>query len=231
MPLFEIKHRFSWRVIFSIEVGSLRLAVEAAVKRGADLRGADLHGADLYGANLYGANLRDANLRDANLCDADLYGANLYGADLYGANLYGANLYGADLYGADLYGANLRDANLRDANLYGAKNAALAQAQTAIVPESGTFEGWKKCRNDVLVHLAIPAEAARSNATGRKCRAAYIDVLEVHGAEEGLSLHDGTTLYRAGERVACDQWDDNRWNECSGGIHFYLTRIEAEHHD
>jgi hypothetical protein len=211
MPLFEIKHRFSGLVIFSIEVGSLRLAVEAAVKRDANLYGANLRGADLYGADL-----RDANLYGANLYGADLYGANLYGADLRGADLYGANLYGADLYGA---------------NLYGAKNAALAQAQTAIVPESGTFEGWKQCRNAVLVHLAIPAEAARSNATGRKCRAAYIDVLEVHGAEEGLSLHDGTTLYRAGERVTCDQWDDNRWNECSGGIHFYLTRIEAEHHD
>jgi hypothetical protein len=205
MPLFEITHRFSGLLIFGIEVGSLRLAVEAAVKHGADLRGADLRG---------------AYLRDANLAGADLHGADLRGADLHGADLHGADLRGADLHGADLHGADLA----------GAKNAALVQARTSIVPESGAFEGWKLCCHDVLVHLVIPAAAARSNATGRKCRAAYIDVLEVLGGDEGISLHDGTTRYRAGERVTCDQWDDNRWNECSGGIHFYLTRIEAEHH-
>jgi hypothetical protein len=78
--LFEIKHRFSGSVLFSLETESLKLCVEAAVKDGAYLYGADLRGADLRGANLYGANLR---------------GANLYGADLRGAYLRGANLDGA----------------------------------------------------------------------------------------------------------------------------------------
>lgn len=152
----------------------------------------------------------DANLTDANLADANLRGANLLGA----------NLLGADLTDADLRGADMTDA----------KNAALLQARLSIVPESGAFDGWKKCRNGVLVHLKIRAEAARSNATGRKCRAECADVLAVIGADEGVSIHDGNTIYRAGERVTCNKWDDNRWNECSGGIHFYLTRIEAEHH-
>ena len=69
---FEIKSRWSGSVIFSIETKSLKLAVEAAVKSGANLSGADLYGADLYGANLYGANLS---------------GANLSGASLYGAKI------------------------------------------------------------------------------------------------------------------------------------------------
>ncbi len=64
-----------------------------------------------------GANLRDANLRDANLRDADLSGANLSGANLSGANLRDADLSGADLSGANLSGANLRDADLSGANL------------------------------------------------------------------------------------------------------------------
>ena len=46
----EIKHRWSGIVIFSVKAGSLRLAMEAAVQRGADLKGADLTGADLTGA-------------------------------------------------------------------------------------------------------------------------------------------------------------------------------------
>ncbi|MCP5230933.1 MAG: pentapeptide repeat-containing protein, partial [Zoogloeaceae bacterium] len=96
----EIKHEYSGEVLFSLECGSLRLCVEAAVRSEANLRGADLCGADLRGANLYGANL----------CEADLYGADLRGANLYGANLCEADLRGADLRGADLYGAEIIDA-------------------------------------------------------------------------------------------------------------------------
>ena len=57
MPLHQIKSRFSGFVLFEMECGSLRFAVEAAVKGGAYLGGAYLHGANLVGANLHGANL------------------------------------------------------------------------------------------------------------------------------------------------------------------------------
>jgi hypothetical protein len=30
--------------------------------------------------------------------------------------------------------------------------------------------------------------------------------------------------------VRCDKWNEDRWIECGGGIHFFLTRIEAERH-
>ena len=92
--IFEIKHRYSGAVLFSLETKSMRLCVEAAVGSSADLRGANLSGADLRGANLC-----DANLCRANLCDANLSGSNLYGAYLYGADLcraQGYNPYRAD---------------------------------------------------------------------------------------------------------------------------------------
>ena len=151
-------------------------------------------------------------------------------ANLYGANLRGADLCGADLRGASLREADLRGANLRGASLYGAKNAEHVFAQTYILPE-GSILGWKKCADNVIVKLRIPEEAKRSNATGRKCRAEYADVLEVVGAKEGISSHNNEVVYRAGERITCDKWDDNRWEECSGGIHFFITRIEAENYD
>ena len=93
--LFEIKHRLSGSVLFSLETESLKLCVEAAVKDGAYLRGAYLRGAYLGGADLDGANLDGANLRGAYLRGAYLRGANLDGADLRGANLRGAYLDGA----------------------------------------------------------------------------------------------------------------------------------------
>jgi uncharacterized protein YjbI with pentapeptide repeats len=146
------------------------------------------------------------------------------------ADLRGANLYGADLRGADLRGADLRGANLRGADLYGAKSGELAIARLQFIPETGAFEAWKMCRDKVIVRLSIPADAKRSHGTERKCRASHVDVLEVIGAQQGISLRNPAVIYRAGERVMADSFDDDRWEMCSHGIHFYITRLEAENH-
>jgi hypothetical protein len=197
----------------------------------ANLRDADLRGADLYGANLRGADLYGANLRDADLYGANLYGANLYGANLYGANLRGANLRDADLYGANLCDANLYGADLRDAYLYGAKNInPLIAAQLSVPPETGAFEGWKICRDGVLVRLLIPSTAKRSSATGRKCRCSKATVLEIVGGDgkTATSQRDDSFVYGVGGTLTVSDFDDNRWVECSRGIHFFITRKEAE---
>ena len=219
---YEIKHRFTGAVLFSLETDSLKLCVEAAVKSRASLGGANLWDANLWGAYLGGADLGGAYLGGANLG-----AANLRDANLWGANLWGAYLGGADLGGAYLGGANLRGANLWGANLWGAKGAELAIAKTRILPE-GELIGWKQCRNGVIVKLKIPAQAKRSSAFGRKCRCEFADVLEVIGAEVGIGQHDGKTEYRVGQRVTPDKWTDDWQKECSHGIHFYITRLEAE---
>lgn len=76
--------------------------------------------------------------------------------------------------------------------------------------------------------LLIPKEAKRSNATGRKCRAEFADVLEIIGAEEAVSMHDSNFTYKVGQRVVPSSWEENRFIECGGGIHFFITKSEAE---
>jgi uncharacterized protein YjbI with pentapeptide repeats len=198
----------------------------------ADLTGAYLTGAYLRGANLTGADLRGANLTGANLYDADLSGANLYGANLTGANLSGANLSGADLYGANLRQpvptCTVPTDRCPVPTLSGDKNLSeIAKAQLSIVPEKGSYIAWKKC-GSAIVELLIPAEARRSNATGRKCRAEFAIVIAIHGARVATSDHDGRTQYIVGQRVTCDRWENDRWIECAGGIHHFITRAEAE---
>lgn len=135
-----------------------------------------------------------------------------------------ANLSGANLSGADLSGANLRGAiNIPD----------YALAITIITP-GGDFIGWKKLQQNRIAKLLIPAAAKRSNATGRKCRSEFATVLAIYDGEKevdsGLSQFAKGFIYLVGETVHCDDWDDDRWNECSGGIHFFLTRYEAENY-
>ena len=218
----------------------------------ADLRyaylcGADLHGANLHDADLSDADLRYANLRDAYLSCACLHGADLGHADLSHADLSDAYLCGADLHGANLHDADLSDADLRyadlsDANLRDANHVQLSIAKTSILPDEGDIIGWKKAWTDdtmppksVIVKLLIPADAQRSNGTGRKCRASTARVLDLQD-KQGNSLpsdttaysgHDTDFTYKKGETVHVEDFDTNRWKECAPGIHFFITRIEA----
>ena len=215
----------------------------------ANLYGADLSEADLSWANLYGADLSGADLSEANLSEADLSGADLYGADLSEADLSWANLYGADLSGANLSEANLSEAdlswadlseaNLSEANLRGAKgtDTVITNEGTAFFrlqcPEAGAYTAYTKA-HDLIVELEIPADALRSSATSRKCRASKAKVIRITdrdgsaaGVEEVESDHDAAFVYRVGETVSVPDFDTDRWNECAAGIHHFITRAEA----
>ena len=190
--------------------------------RGADLFGANLSDANLSDANLFGANLRGANLSDANLCNADLFGANLSDANLRNADLRNADLRRADLCRADLCGASIDQMMW---NIY----TVFYPLQC---PESGSYIGYKKA-SGLVVELEIPADARRSSATSRKCRASKAKVLsitDINGNPAGgqvKSNYDPNFVYAIGETVEVTDFDDNRWNECSTGIHHFITRAEA----
>ena len=159
-----------------------------------------------------------ANLSDANLRCADLSGAYLSDANLSCANLSGANLRCANLSGADLSGAN---------------------GIVMTCPSDGAFIGWKKARSDsglAIVKLEIMEDAKRSSATGRKCRCDKAKVLAVYdmegnAVEKAYSDRDNNFIYTPGEIVEPDSFDENRWIECSNGIHFFITRKEAEEYE
>ena len=176
----------------------------------ADLTGADLTGADLRRADLTGADLTEANLREANLRRADLTGA--------------------DLTGADLRGAGLTEANLRGAGLRGVKNIPFIPYSC---PDFGIFIGYKKA-SGYIVELEIPEDAKRLSATSRKCRCDKAKVLRILNEDrtvadvtEVRSNYDHSFIYRVGEVVTVDNFDENRWNECSTGIHFFINFQEA----
>ena len=151
--------------------------------------------------------------------------ANLSWANLSWANLSGANLSGANLSGADLYRANLSWANLS-----GAKNINYP----IVCPEKGSFIAFKKASGGFIVELEVPEDAKRCSATTRKCRcskARVVSITNPDGTETEVtsvaSKFDAGFVYKVGEVVEVPNFDENRWNECSSGIHFFITRQEA----
>ena len=160
----------------------------------------------------------------------------LRGAYLRGAYLCCANLRGADLYGADLYGANLRDAYLLGANL---SNVKADHTTAMFFPQCPDceFVGYKKAGGKI-VKLLIPEDAKRSSGTTLKCRCSKATVLEIQeedgspaNVKEVRSEFDNDFIYCVGKTVCVDDFDDNRWNECTTGIHFFISRDAAVSYD
>ena len=151
------------------------------------------------------------------------------------ANLSNADLRYADLSYADLRYADLRDANLSNADLRGAD---LSYAKNVpfipyACPDFGIFIGYKKA-SGYIVELEIPEEAKRLSATTRKCRCNKAKVLRILNFDrtvadvtEVKSSYDSGFVYKVGEIVSINNFDEDRWNECSTGIHFFINFQEA----
>jgi hypothetical protein len=134
---------------------------------------------------------------------------------------------GADLRDADLRDANLCGANLRDANLRRAKGTYMA------CPTDGSFIGWKKA-SGYIVKLQIPEDARRSSAGCEKCRcdkAYVVEIQNIDGSNADIGMicsdHDENFVYAVGATVEVSDFDDDRWNECAPGIHFFIDRRAA----
>ena len=168
-----------------------------------------------------------ADLSNEDLSDVDLNNLNLRYAILEGANLEGANLTGADLRDANLTRAKLTDADLIDV-----KYNHITSSFSLQCPEEGSFIGYKKAGNR-MVKLLITEDAKRSSATSRKCRCSKAKVLSItslDGKEEytdAASNYNSNFIYEVGKIVEVENYDENRWNECAPGIHFFITRDEA----
>ncbi len=200
--------------------------------RKADLSYTNLSGSDLSYTNLSEVDLNDSDLKNTNLKHADLAKSNLRNTTLYYANLNHAQLTDADLTSADLSYANLMGANLKDAILDIVRYNECTSFFALQCPEKGSFIGYKKSRGKI-VELLITEDAKRSNATTRKCRCSKAKVLSITNVsntkeyDKVSSDYDKNFIYRVGEIVEVKDFDENRWVECSTGIHFFLTRDEA----
>ena len=93
---------------------------------------------------------------------------------------------------------------------------------------------YKALSGGQIAKLEIPAEAKRTAClVSRKCRAEFARVLQIWGVDkeeskEGFDKHSRSLRYIVGELIYPDSYDNDPLVDCSHGIHFFLTREEAE---
>ena len=113
-------------------------------------------------------------------------------------------------------------------------------------PTEGMFKAYKGAvailekdamvKKLCIVHICIPADAKRSSASGRKCRADRALVMGIEGLSGEkldpseyciVSLFDTDYIYHVGDVIVIDDFDEDRWKECAPGFHFFMTKEEA----
>ncbi|MEF9946107.1 MAG: pentapeptide repeat-containing protein [Lachnospiraceae bacterium] len=173
------------------------------------------------------------SFKEMDLTGRDLREMDLTGADFQGANLTGVNLRKSILKGANFKGANLLCTNLEYADLTDIIVDENTRHYRMNCPETGAFVGYKKCFNDRIVQLLIPADAKRCSATNPACRCSKAKVLSIKSIdsqesyEEATSFVDENFVYRVGNWVEVSNFNEDRWMDSTTGIHFWMTREGA----
>ena len=203
------------------------------------LESINLENYDLSNMNFSHSNFINANLSNVNFCssqlvnvlldDCNLQNANLKNANLERASLRRANLTGVDISGARLYAAVLENAILD--NIIFDDNTKNFRIHC---PEKGAFIAYKKGLNNLIVKLLIPSDARRVSSTMNCCRCDKAKVLEIKNFEgtkffdEAWSTVAEGFCYKLGEWVYAKNFNEDRWYDSTGGIHFWMTEDEAK---
>lgn len=211
-----------------------RLVLTELEFRGMDLTGFDLSNADLTLTSFQETALNDVNFRGGSVENALFDGCPLHGADFQNANMRTASFRYCDMRRCNIKGADLFGAVLEFARLDEMQSDESTKWFRLYCPEKGAFLGYKKCVNNRLVQLLIPADAKRTSATRPSCRCSRAKVLTIksfnfkENYEEAWSLVDENFVYRRGEWVEVENFNEDRWMDSTTGIHFWLTREEAK---
>lgn len=211
-----------------------------------DLTGACIINCKMVGAILEGATLIDTYIENTDMTSVVLTESCIFKCMFRRVTLDFANFAMAvidnvkfmacQMYLSTFSGASTHELVFsNNTNVDGCKNLVAPMA----CPDTGSFIGWKKAMlhplgmKYVMVKLEIPEDARRSSAGGRKCRcdkAKVLSITDLSGTTsypEAFSIYDSDFKYVVGKTVSVDNFDDNRWNECSAGIHFFINRDEV----
>lgn len=200
-----------------------------AIFENSRLRRACFHNADCTECDFTHTDCTECDFTLTNLSDAQLSNARFYLGSFTDTNLTNAFAYGADFRECDFVNCKL-DSIHTDEDTVG---------YFLVCPEKGEFTAFKKAElynggERVIVELKVPASALRSSACSRKCRVSKAKVVSITSldgtkkyTQNAYSMHASNFVYKLGQTVEVKNFDKNRWNECSSGIHCFITREEA----
>lgn len=196
---------------------------------------------------------RDNKFVNTSFADCDFTAASLRWQSFDSCNFINCNFANSSIGSAIFNGCGFKNCDFDLADMPNWFHPSYMKGCTNVpympmaCPDEGEFMGYKVAITEdtklnqlgprkVLVTLRIPSDAKRSAAGGRKCRCNKAQVVAIEPAESryvgttirtARSAHDFAFKYRVGEEVFVTKFDENPWNECAPGIHFFMNKKEA----
>lgn len=220
--------------------------------------GANLAEASFMDAAISHTNMEKTIMARADITGASLYVVLMCGADLSGASFEGSKLGHVNMRMAVLSSANFASAQIRESCCFEHAHLTNATFASASIWIDTSFDfadlhgcefdgeeknrlgrildrpvtGYKKSMEGDIVTLEIPAGAIVFSVNNRKCRTNRAKVVDTNGKPELSSIFDRGFKYRVGDEIVPKGEFDLMYNaECASGIHFFLTREEAERYN
>lgn len=228
--------------------------LQGCMIKGSDFRHSIFSGADLSGCVIDHTRMSNSSFNNTNFTDSEIIASSFEDSVLQDANFENATIKLAVFNSAVLVKANFNNARLINMeNLF--FNAAidsdnnLGDLFPLACPKEGSFIGWKVgCDippnasiqrryiygENLIIKLEIPADAKRLSGFGNKCRCDKAKILDIFcpgthvSKQRARSKFYGDLIYEVGKTVCVDNFDENRWHECSYGIHFVMTQEELK---
>lgn len=203
------------------------------------LNNAIFNNSRLRRACFYEADCTECSFKYADCTDCDFTSTNLDGAQLSIARFYLSKFTETNLTNAFAYGADFRGCDFDDCKFDSIHTDEETTGFFLTCPEKGAFTAFKKAKlyygtERVIVELKVPASALRSSACSRKCRVSKAKVVSITSldgkkkyTQNAYSMYASDFVYKVGKTVEVKNFDKDRWNECSTGIHCFMTREEA----
>ena len=201
--------------------------------RNFDFSGRDLSNTGFELSMFIDCKFENVNLKESSFKDAQLDGCPLRGSNFENACLNRTTMRRCDMTGCNIKGTDFHSAVLEYAILDGVIQDENTKWFRLRCPETGPFLAYKKCVNNLLVQLLVPADAKRTSGTNAACRVSKAKVLTIKSFDytkeynEAWSLAAEDFVYPKGEWVEVLDFNEDRWFESTTGIHVWLTREEA----
>ena len=221
----------------------------------ANLFGLDLSGAyfedckfgliSLTECNFENTEFRRCVFNDTIFRRCNFHGARLLTSKFTDTTMYGVN-FSCDIVGGCEFNRVRADETTSFFNIMCPEEGSFIGYKKAILFRRG---GGNYYEEKILVKLRITEDAKRSSATSYKCRASKVqvigfmklrrdenDFMKLHIVDEDFKLPSGYGvcssrdqgfLYELGAIIQVPDFDENRWDECAEGIHFFMNKNMA----
>ena len=225
-----------------------------------DMNAADLthvlfNRSTLENVNMKAADIFKSDIKNSNLCNVDFISSLVINCDCDNSSFFNSVMFRCNIWNSnfthinDFYYSKIVSTFLKDCVFtfsdYEDAFADCSMKRTiitpsepveTIVPETGSFIGYKKVRLDNgscgVVRLKVLEDSKRSNGTSCMCRCSKAKVLSIIDERgeyyrQGYSFYDKSFKYKVGEVVEVENFNDNKFLDCTHGIHFFMTEKEA----